>query len=161
MSLSIALNTAVRALQVNQAAIDVTSQNVANVNTEGYSRKIVQQEAVVVAGSGQGVEITAIARRVNEFILKDYRNAISEASASGVENDFYSRMQDLFSSIDDNISTYLCSTLGEAVTRGFEVTTKGDVLLLSPGCASMDMFKDYKDRGEKFRKAVMDRKNGS
>jgi UDP-N-acetylmuramoylalanine--D-glutamate ligase len=71
------------------------------------------------------------------------------------------RMRGLFSSIDDNINIYICSTLEEAVDRGFEVTVKGDVLLLSPGCASMDMFKDYKDRGNKFKKAVMDRKHGS
>jgi UDP-N-acetylmuramoylalanine--D-glutamate ligase len=72
-----------------------------------------------------------------------------------------SRMQDLFSSIDESIGIYICSTLEEAVARGFDVTMKGDVLLLSPGCASMDMFKDYKDRGNKFRKTVMGRKHGS
>jgi UDP-N-acetylmuramoylalanine--D-glutamate ligase len=71
------------------------------------------------------------------------------------------RMQRIFSSIDDNISTYKCNTLEEAVAKGFEITIKGDVLLLSPGCASMDMFKDYKDRGDKFKKAVMDLKYGS
>lgn len=133
MSLSIALNTAVRALQVNQAAIDVTSQNVANVNTEGYSRKIVQQEAVVVAGSGQGVEITAIARRVNEFILKDYRNAISEANASGVENDFYGRMQDLFGSLSSDTSvaagiTDLATAFQAFSATPNDVTLKSEVI---------------------------------
>jgi UDP-N-acetylmuramoylalanine--D-glutamate ligase len=71
------------------------------------------------------------------------------------------RMQRLFSSIDDNIGIYICNTLEEAVARGFEVTGKGDVLLLSPGCASMDMFENYKDRGDRFKKAVMSLRHGS
>ncbi len=45
MSLNIALYNAVSGLQLNQRSLDVIAQNVANVNTEGYSRKVVQQES--------------------------------------------------------------------------------------------------------------------
>ena len=38
-----------------------------------------------------------------------------------------------------------------AVEIGLKVSKRGEVFLLSPACASMDMFKDYKDRGEKFK----------
>ena len=48
MTLSIALFNAVSGLRLNQAALDVTAQNVANVNTEGYSRKIIQQARSVI-----------------------------------------------------------------------------------------------------------------
>jgi len=53
---------------------------------------------------------------------------------------------------------YKCQTLEKAVEIGFKVTSPGKVLLLSPSCASMDMFKNYKERGEKFKYLVMKNK---
>jgi UDP-N-acetylmuramoylalanine--D-glutamate ligase len=55
---------------------------------------------------------------------------------------------------------FCCSALEEAVKKGLSVTKKGEVLLLSPACASFDMFDDYKDRGNNFKKIIMDIKNG-
>jgi UDP-N-acetylmuramoylalanine--D-glutamate ligase len=55
---------------------------------------------------------------------------------------------------DFNYKVFRCRTLEEAVNRGFEAAKPGEVLLLSPACASMDMFKDYRERGNKFRSLV-------
>ena len=44
----------------------------------------------------------------------------------------------------------------EAVFASFRLANKGDVVLLSPACASFDLFKNYEDRGDQFRKAVRD-----
>ena len=44
----------------------------------------------------------------------------------------------------------------EAVKAAYGVSQKGDVVLLSPACASFDLFKNYEDRGEQFKKAVRD-----
>ncbi len=104
MSLSVALQNAVSGLQLNQRSLDVTAQNVANVNTPGYSRKIVNQQAVVIAGQGAGVEISSIERRVNEFLLKDMRTQNSAMSDYQQRNDFYGRMQDLFGAPGSDIS---------------------------------------------------------
>lgn len=98
MSLSIALQNAVSGLHLNQRALDVTAQNVANVNTDGYSRKTISQQAVIIAGQGAGVEIAAISRTVNEFMLKDLRVQISAMADFDERNQFYGRMQDLFGS---------------------------------------------------------------
>jgi len=47
-----------------------------------------------------------------------------------------------------------CSTLEEAVTRAAGLARPGEVVLLSPACASLDMFRDYAHRGEVFAEAV-------
>ncbi len=44
----------------------------------------------------------------------------------------------------------------EAVEQTRQISKPGDVVLLSPACASFGMFKNYKDRGEKFKRAVLD-----
>ncbi len=45
-------------------------------------------------------------------------------------------------------------SMDDAVARAAAIATPGDTVLLSPGCASFDMFADYKARGEAFRAAV-------
>jgi UDP-N-acetylmuramoylalanine--D-glutamate ligase len=48
----------------------------------------------------------------------------------------------------------LCDSLEEAVKRAFQVSSGGDTILLGPGCASFDMFRDYAHRGSVFKEAV-------
>jgi UDP-N-acetylmuramoylalanine--D-glutamate ligase len=42
----------------------------------------------------------------------------------------------------------------EAVAKSFELAERGDVVLLSPACASLDMYRNYKHRGAVFCAAV-------
>ncbi len=44
----------------------------------------------------------------------------------------------------------------EAVKSSFQLAAKGDVVLLSPACASFDLFKNYEDRGNQFKESVRD-----
>jgi len=50
--------------------------------------------------------------------------------------------------------TVFADNLKEAVIISEKSAANGDVVLLSPACASFDMFRDYKDRGEQFKKIV-------
>ncbi len=58
-----------------------------------------------------------------------------------------------------NYKIYRHETLEAAIKKGFEVTRPGEVLMLSPACASIDMFRDYKQRGNKFKSLVFSEKN--
>ena len=46
------------------------------------------------------------------------------------------------------------SSAEEAVQKASKLAAEGDVVLLSPCCASFDLFKNYEDRGEQFKAAV-------
>ena len=51
--------------------------------------------------------------------------------------------------------TYISTdNLADAVQSAYEVANEGDTVLLSPCCASFDLFKSYEDRGEQFMQAV-------
>lgn len=50
--------------------------------------------------------------------------------------------------------TWKESTLEKAINRASLLATEGDCVLLSPGCSSFDMFRDYKHRGEEFKRCV-------
>ncbi len=55
---------------------------------------------------------------------------------------------------------YSCNSFEEAVKKGLSSAQSGEILLLSPACASFDMFADYNDRGRQFKKIIMDISNG-
>ena len=54
----------------------------------------------------------------------------------------------------DVIPTYQASDMTDAVYQAFSHASTGDAVLMSPMCSSFDMFKDYKDRGNTFRRIV-------
>lgn len=56
--------------------------------------------------------------------------------------------------IGDCAETYLVGTFEEAVLFAYQKSRNGDIILLSPGCASFDMFRNYEERGDYFKKLV-------
>ncbi|MFT6580492.1 MAG: flagellar basal body protein [Alphaproteobacteria bacterium] len=73
MSLSIALRTALSGIQTSQLALQVSANNIANTNTEGYTRKTVEFSPRRLATAGAGVEIGGINRAVDEFLQAQIR----------------------------------------------------------------------------------------
>lgn len=93
MSLTVALNNALTGLNVNQRALAILSQNIANANTEGYSRQIVEQSAVYLDNQGAGVRIADIVRKVDSYLLKSSQRQTGEVGYNDAINEFMDRLQ--------------------------------------------------------------------
>lgn len=57
--------------------------------------------------------------------------------------------------LGDICNTYIVDSLASSVLKAKEIATRGDTVLLSPACASFDMFRDFEDRGNQFKQIVM------
>ena len=57
--------------------------------------------------------------------------------------------------LDGVVPVHTAETLAAAVRRAFELAQEGGTVLLAPACASFDMFLDYAERGQMFKKEVM------
>jgi UDP-N-acetylmuramoylalanine--D-glutamate ligase len=58
------------------------------------------------------------------------------------------------STLEDTVPTISAASMADAVKQAYRVVSPDNVILLSPGCASFDMYDNYAQRGEDFRKAV-------
>src|SRR3984893_7352574 len=77
MSLGSALATAMSGLRANQAALSITSSNVANTQTPGYVAKSVNQVQTLSGDFGAGVNVTGVSRQLNQFIQTQLRSETS------------------------------------------------------------------------------------
>lgn len=101
-----------------------------------------QQLIVILGGEGKGqdfTELTPALRAINSKVILIGRDAPIIAEAIG------------------NTATLIfADSMQDAVNKAFTAANPGDAVLLSPACASFDMFKNYEDRGEKFCRAVQE-----
>ena len=92
------LNTAKLGLQTNQLAIEVTGHNIANVQTEGFSRQEVTLEAnrprqVGLAFLGTGVRATNITRDFDQFLFNQILGESSTLGNFDIRNTFFQRLE--------------------------------------------------------------------
>lgn len=116
VSLFSSLNIATGALKVNESAISVVSHNVANMNTEGYSKQRVNLQARNIAGaigdnveaqirSNGGVKIANVMRYNNEYLNNYYRTQLSDLGKFGSQLSNLEDLADIFDDLDgDGIS---------------------------------------------------------
>ena len=99
-----ALRTAQSGLLTNQSALEAVANNIANVNTEGYSRKDIKMEQRVVSGNGAGVQLAEVRRVIDEGLLKNLRSESGTYEMFASQGIFFERMQEMFGAPGDNKS---------------------------------------------------------
>jgi flagellar hook-associated protein 1 FlgK len=112
MSDMAALVTAYTGLQAAQVGIDTTSHNIANANTEGYTRQRVDLQTRYPFLSpfgpmGSGVEVAGISRARDHFLDDRVRGSYSSASAAQARADLLSRTESAMSEPDQGITQAL------------------------------------------------------
>ncbi len=88
-------------------------------------------------------------------ILGTARNKVKQAFLIGEAKDI------IAADLNGGFPIEKVDTLKEAITRSYEQSKPGDYILFSPMCSSFDMFKDYEQRGEAFKKIVLDLAKGA
>ncbi len=121
----------------------INDSKATNVNATYYALESMKTPTIwIVGGVDKGNDYTEI-----EELVKEKVKAIV---CLGVDN---KKIIDFFSANKESI--YDTSNLEECVKIAKNVAHKGDTVLLSPCCASFDLFKSYEDRGKKFKQAVL------
>jgi len=77
MSLGSALATAMAGLRANQAALSITSSNIANAQTPGYVSESTNQVEVLTGDTGASVSVTGVNRQLNQYIQTQLRTETS------------------------------------------------------------------------------------
>lgn len=121
----------------------INDSKATNVNATYYALESMKQPTVwIVGGTDKGNDYTEI-----EDLVKRKVKAIV---CLGLDNqkiiDFFKEKKELI---------YSTSSMEDAVKTAKSLSKSGDTVLLSPCCASFDLFENYEDRGNKFKKEVL------
>lgn len=120
----------------------INDSKATNVNSTWYALESMSKPVILILG---GVD------KGNEYALIEelVKEKVKAIICLGTDN---RKIHDAFGKIVATIAN--TGSAVEAVHAAFHFATKGDVVLLSPACASFDLFKNYEDRGNQFKKAV-------
>lgn len=120
----------------------INDSKATNVNSVWYALESMNKPVVLIMGGvDKGNDYTQL-----YDLVKDKVKALV---CLGVDN---SKLMESFSSAVETIVE--ARTMNEAVAYSSKLGKKGDVVLLSPACASFDLFQNYEDRGMQFKGAV-------
>ncbi len=124
-TLTLSLLSAQSGLLTSQSALDTIANNISNVNTPGYSRKITQYETRLVNGAGAGVQVADIVRNVDEGLLKSLRTELSALNRFSSQETSFLRLQDSFGTPEDNTSLSHLVTDMQASMEALAQTPEG------------------------------------
>jgi UDP-N-acetylmuramoylalanine--D-glutamate ligase len=120
----------------------INDSKATNVNSTWYALESMNKPVILILG---GVD------KGNDYsmLFELVKEKVKAIVCLGVDNTkIHTEFADKVQLINDTASAE------DAVKSAFRIAEPGDVILLSPACASFDLFNNYEDRGEQFKKAV-------
>lgn len=120
----------------------INDSKATNVNSTWYALESMQKPTVLILG---GVD------KGNEYeLLADLvKDKVKSIVCMGTDN------KKIIEFFKDKVATIIeTDSAKKAVNASFKLAEKGDVVLMSPACASFDLFKNYEDRGRQFKESV-------
>lgn len=120
----------------------INDSKATNVNSCWYALQSMKTKVVlIIGGTDKGNDYTEI-----EQLVKDKVKALIFL---GVDNNkLHKFFDDKIEKIEDT------NSMQDAVKKAYALASEGDTVLLSPCCASFDLFKNYEDRGQQFKEYV-------
>ncbi len=122
----------------------INDSKATNVNSTWYALESISNNLIWIAG---GID------KGNDYSIIDdlVRKKVKAIICLGKDN---SKIHKAFSNVVETIIDV--ESASEAVKAAYYLARKGDSVLLSPACASFDLFDNYEDRGNQFKQAVRD-----
>ena len=120
----------------------INDSKATNVNACWFALESMTKGVVwIVGGVDKGNDYSELAKMVDEKV---------KAIICLGENN-----QNIIDAFKDKVDTIVqASTMSEAVNQSYSLANKGETVLLSPACASFDLFANYEDRGIQFKKSA-------
>ena len=120
----------------------INDSKATNVNATYYALDSMKSQTVWIVG---GVD------KGNDYkeLMSLVREKVKAIVCLGVDN---SKIIDAFSNVVDLVVE--TREMEQAVKIAYKIAERGDAVLLSPACASFDLFENYEDRGRQFKEAV-------
>jgi len=120
----------------------INDSKATNVNSCWYALQSMKTKTVLIlGGKDKGNDYTEIAELVREKCVG--------LIYMGLHNE---KLHDFFDGFGLPVADV--QSMEDAVNAAYKMAQKGETVLLSPCCASFDLFKSYEDRGEQFKKCV-------
>ena len=119
----------------------VNDSKATNLNSVWYALESIKKPIVLILG---GVDKGNNYKEI-EALIKEKVKAIV---CLGIDN------TSIHNAFDNIVPVLDTQNINDAVQEAYHLATNGDVVLLSPACASFDLFKNYEDRGEQFKNSV-------
>lgn len=122
----------------------INDSKATNINSVWYALESAEKPVIWIAG---GIDKGNDYSKLRDLVMAKVKAIV----CLGLDN---SKLMDAFEDIVPVICE--CYSAEDAVQRAYELAVKGEQVLLSPGCASFDLFENYEERGNKFKQAVLE-----